>query len=111
MRGKTGANVRVFVVWEPVLATDWETPSAALTANVPDGRARHYWDHDHRLSAALGGVGRVDTASAQRRIAFKMTKVIWDAAFVYPPGVEWGTEARLVVAPVVKYREDLAGNL
>jgi hypothetical protein len=32
-----------------------------------------------------------------------MKDVIWDTALVYPPGASWGTQAKLMVAPVVKF--------
>jgi hypothetical protein len=93
----------VFVIWEPVLATDWGPPAQALTANVPDRRVVQFYDRDRRLSAMLGGVAHLDTLALDRRIAFRMKDVIWDTALVYPPGVEWGAPANLMVAPVVKF--------
>jgi hypothetical protein len=111
LRGNPDAPVRVFVVWEPVLATDWGTPSPTLTANVADPRASHFWDPDHRLSAAYGDAPRLDTLADVRKVGFRMKDVVWDTALIYPPGVKWGSPARLLVAPVVKYRDDLAEAL
>ena len=95
--------MRVFVIWEPVLATDWGTPSQALTANVPDRRTVQFFDRERRLSAMLGGVARVDTLASDRRVGFRMKDVIWDTALVYAPGAQWGMPAELMVAPVVKF--------
>jgi hypothetical protein len=111
LRANSGASVRVFVVWEPVLPTDWGTPGAALTGNIPDGRATQFWDPDRRLSAALGGVAKLETLAAVRNVSFRMKDVVWDAALVYPAGTRWGNPAALLVAPVVKYREDLSDTL
>jgi hypothetical protein len=111
LREKGAANVRVFVVWEPVLDTDWGRPSPSLTGYVTDRRAIHFWDHDRKLSAWYGGPARLDALAGERKIAFRMQDVLWDAALVYPPGARWGSPARLLVAPVVKYRGELAEAL
>jgi hypothetical protein len=103
--------VRVFVIWEPILLTDWRRPGAAQTAWLPDPRAMHFWDLDHRLSGLYGGRDRLAALAATPRIGFTMRDVIWDAALVYPPGLKWGAPAELLVAPVVKYRDELARSL
>lgn len=106
MLGARGAaGVRVFVVWEPVLTTDWVTPSPSLTGYVP--AATHFWDPDRALSASLGGAARLESLAAAREVGFRMEDVLWDAALVYPPGVRWGAGAKLLVAPVFKYRDRL----
>lgn len=99
------------MVWEPVLATDWGTPSQTLTSNVPDTRAKHFWDHDHLLSANYGDAPKVETLAGIHKISFRMKDVVWDTALVYPPGTKWGSPATLLVAPVVKYRDDLAAAI
>jgi hypothetical protein len=111
LRENGAAHVRVFIVWEPVLDTDWGRPALAQTGYVADRRALHFWDRDRKLSAALGGAANLDWLAASRRIGFRMKDVVWDAALVYPPGARWGSRARLLVAPVVKYREELAEAL
>lgn len=98
-----GANVQVFVIWEPVLATDWGKPGSGLTSNVADARAVHYWDPERRLSGMFGGPGKVEELSERREIGFKMKDVVWDAALVYAPGVKWGARAESLVAPVFKF--------
>ncbi len=109
--GHPKADTRVFVVWEPVLTTDWGTPSQALTAYVADRRAVHFWDHDRVLSAMLGGAGKLETLADERNIGFRMKDVVWDTALVYPPGARWGGRAKLLVAPVTKYRPELERSL
>jgi hypothetical protein len=103
LRANPGSGLRVFVIWEPVLSTDWGTPAQALTANVPDRRAVQFYDRERRLSAMLGGAAHSESLARDRRIAFRMKDVIWDTALVYPPGASWGTPAKLMVAPVVKF--------
>lgn len=111
LRGNQGAKVRVFVIWEPVLATDWWRPSQALTSNVPDRRAVHFWDPGRRLSAAYGDAPKLDLLAGVRKVGFRMKDVVWDTALIYPPGAKWGSPAQLLVAPVVEYRDDLAEAL
>jgi hypothetical protein len=96
------------VVWEPVLQTDWGTPNPALTAHVPDPRATQYWDPDRKLSALLGGQAKLPSLALAEKVGFRMKDVIWDTALVFPPGATWGTPAALLLAPVVKFRDDLS---
>ena len=103
--------MRVFVIWEPVLETDWGDPGQRITGYIPDARAAHFWDPARRLSSLLGGVPRLDHLAAARSVGFRMNDVIWDAALVYPPGAKWGDQARLLVAPVVKYEAQLRAAL
>jgi hypothetical protein len=37
-----------------------------------------------------------------------MKDVIWDTALVFPPFAKWETPAALLLAPVVKFRDDIA---
>jgi len=70
-----GASVRVFVVWEPVLATDFAAPSTAALARISDVRASQYWDRKRVLSHLLGERDR--------------STVVWDSIAVYAPGTLW----------------------
>ena len=68
-------DVRVFVVWEPVLVTDLAPPSTAALARVPDLRTAQYWDHKRALSHLMGEHNRAS--------------VVWDYIAVYAPGPLW----------------------
>ena len=46
--------VRVFVVWEPVLPTDWTAPSTASLKRISDARAAQYWDKERLVSKSMG---------------------------------------------------------
>jgi hypothetical protein len=65
----------VFVVWEPVLATDLAAPSTAALARVPDVRTTQYWDRKRDLSHLMGEHNRAS--------------VVWDYIAVYAPGGIW----------------------
>jgi hypothetical protein len=68
-------NIRVFVVWEPVLLTDFGAPSTATLKRISDPRAYQYWDKGHLISRLLG---KRDHSS-----------VVWDYVAVYEPGRVW----------------------
>ena len=67
--------MRVFVVWEPVLPTDFTAPSTSALARIPDGRVIQYWDGKRALSRLLGEHSR--------------STVVWDNIAVYAPGTLW----------------------
>ena len=75
LQENNGANVRVFVVWEPVLASDFAAPSTVALARIPDVRASQYWDRKRALSHLLGEHDR--------------STVVWDSIAVYAPGTLW----------------------
>ena len=75
LREINSKDVRVFVVWEPVLATDLAAPSTAALARIPDLRATQYWDRGRALSHLLGEHNR--------------STVVWDHVAVYAPGTLW----------------------
>ena len=75
LREINSKDVRVFVVWEPVLATDLAAPSTAALARIPDLRATQYWDRGRALSPLLGEHNR--------------STVVWDHVAVYAPGTLW----------------------
>ena len=68
-------RIRVFVVWEPVLPTDWAAPSTASLARVPDNRVQQYWDRGRLLSKSMGEKDK--------------SSIVWDYVAVYAPGALW----------------------
>jgi hypothetical protein len=75
LREINSQDVRVFVIWEPVLATDFVAPSTAALARIPDARVAQYWDRKRALSHLLGERNR--------------STVVWDYIAVYAPGTLW----------------------
>jgi len=75
LREINSQDVRVFVIWEPVLATDFVAPSTAALARIADARAEQYWDRKRALSHLLGERNR--------------STVVWDHIAVYAPGTLW----------------------
>ena len=90
----TGQPVRAFVVWEPVLPTDWGPPSTAALRRVSDSRAIQFWDRARLVSHRLGEHSK--------------RSIVWDHIAVYPQGAAWGEsppEAAYAGGPVVKVLE------
>jgi hypothetical protein len=111
LRANARKDLRVFVIWEPVLVTDWGTPSPSLTSYVADPRVMHYWDRGRRLSSILGGAGKLPALAGMEQVGFRMKDVVWDVALLYPAAAVWGQPAKLLVAPVNEYREEIAAAL
>jgi hypothetical protein len=89
--GFAGKPVRAFVVWEPVLPTDWASPSTAALRRISDCRASQFWDKGRLISRSMGEHDR--------------RSVIWDYIAVYPAGAIWQErppEALYAGGPVVK---------
>jgi hypothetical protein len=99
--------VRVFVVWEPVLATDFAAPATAALKRIPDLRASQYWDKARLISQSMAGHDR--------------HSVVWDHIAVYSPGAIWnerppqalyegGTVVRVVAAARAALAQALQGQ-
>ncbi|MGC9945897.1 MAG: hypothetical protein ABSF64_05955 [Bryobacteraceae bacterium] len=93
-------NARVFVVWEPVLFTDWHAPGAGAVGRIPDARVTQFWDPRRALSQAI-----------------RRGRVVWDYVAIFPAGLRWGDvfpPPQFSGAPVVRvvddFRRQLAAN-
>src|SRR5260370_27519230 len=51
---QTDSHLRVFIVWEPVLATDLSAPSTITLRRIHDARVKQYWDRNRVLSLVIG---------------------------------------------------------
>ena len=67
--------MRAFVVWEPVLSSDWGSPSSETLRRIPDPRALQFWDKDRLISHSMGEHDR--------------KSVVWDQIMVYGAGATW----------------------
>jgi hypothetical protein len=74
----SGGRIRAFVVWEPVLPTDWSAPSTAALNRLRDSRADQYWDKNRLISHLLGEHDR--------------DSIVWDQIAVYARGAVWGQQ-------------------
>ncbi len=71
-------NLRVYVVWTPMLAPDFELTVKRATTWVPDARASHYWDRDSQLSKDYA-----------RLLQLGPGMKAWDVYMVYGRVAEW----------------------
>lgn len=78
--------IAVFVVWQPILATDWGKPGTGALHRLSDARVRQFWDAKHTIAKVLeqSSHGR----ELQPSCCFQRD-IWWDLMAVYAPGVEW----------------------
>ena len=89
-----GKPVRVFVIWEPVLPTDWFSPSTVALKRISDTRATQFWDKERLISHSMGEHDR--------------QSITWDFIAIYPAGAIWKgspPEALYQGGPVVRVTE------
>ena len=75
MQEFSGKPVQALVIWEPVLWTDWASPSTATLRRISDNRAAQFWDKGRLISRSMGEQDR--------------GSVVWDYVAVYAAGVSW----------------------
>jgi hypothetical protein len=80
--------VRVLVVWEPMLPTDWSKPSGMVQSRVSDPRVVQFWDKDHLVAKELK-----QQFPGSQTLCCQRKGILWDVAALYPTQVEWGTSA------------------
>ena len=71
--------VHTLVVWEPVLLTDWSSPSTMTLGRISNSRAEQFWDKHRVVSHAMGEHDR--------------ESIVWDYAAVFPRGATWTDRA------------------
>jgi hypothetical protein len=70
-----GSNVRVYVIWEPVLPSDLFAPSTFSLKRISDPRVSQYWDKPRLVSHSMGETDH--------------NSIVWDYVAVYEPGKLW----------------------
>jgi hypothetical protein len=75
LEGFTGKPVRTFIIWEPVLPTDWGAPSTATLKRITDSHSAQFWDSKRLISHSLSEHDR--------------HSIVWDYVVVYPAGAVW----------------------
>jgi hypothetical protein len=93
----------VLVVWEPILATDWESPGANALARIPDGRARQFWDSKHVVASGLSEIVKQNPSQPEPGCCVRRG-FYWDDAILYAPHAQWKDEPTSVFwnGPVVQ---------
>ena len=101
----------MFVVWEPILSTDWSPPSTFAMNLISDGRARQYWDPAHAVSKRLAADRRAPQPEEE---CCERSGVLWDLVAVYPRGAIWNDRMPVAVlfnGPVVDVKADIESAL
>jgi len=113
LRAFPDPELRVFVVWEPVLLSDWHAPGADAVARITDSRAAQFWDARHRLSTEIRRAGEANPTGVLGDHRLHGT-IVWDFVALYTPGIRWDAAfppARFAGAPVVRVADDLCRAL
>src|SRR5260370_12369747 len=63
LESQSDSHLRVFVIWEPVLATDLSAPSTVALRRIHDPRAKQYWARNRVLAHAMGEHDRPSVVS------------------------------------------------
>ena len=97
LRENDSDHLRVFVVWEPILPSDWFPPSRFVQHRIRDPRAIQFWDKNHLVAKQL----RADLSESQaaRR---SHSKILWDVVAVFPKDAKWGSAPVFFDGPVVR---------
>ena len=105
------AGVRVFAIWEPILATDLAPPLSSVLRRIPDLRTRQFWDPGHVLSARMKKDARPPQPEPD---CCERSGHLWDLAAVYPAGATWTDRmppATVFTGPVADLTEPLTAAL
>jgi hypothetical protein len=80
--------VRVLIVWEPILPTDWRAPGGSILARIPDRRTRQFWDPKHLVAERLARVAQQNAGQSEPDCCVKKG-FHWDEAILYAPHSHW----------------------
>lgn len=86
---------RIFVVWEPVLFTDWSRPSTSTMGRISNSQVAQFWDKGRLISHSMGEHDR--------------RSIVWDYIAVYPAGAVWEDgppQALYAGGPVVRVLDE-----
>jgi len=103
--------VAVLAVWEPMLPTDWTSPTGFVLRRMRDRRVRQYWDPNHLIARRMG----IDARAPQPEPdCCERHGILWDLAAVYPPGAMWTDRmpaAVLINGPIVHIAAEIANRV
>lgn len=105
--------MRVLVVWEPILPTDWERPTTAVLARIHIPGVVQFWDHEHLVAQEISRQFASDPGSPKPHCCTSRGN-LWDFAALYAQGSEWRDAAPKPVyrdGPVVDVQSNLSRDL
>lgn len=106
-------KLRVLVVWEPMLPTDWRKPTSGTLSRISDGRAVQFWDPGHLVAHEIE---RDDSPSSLLPApeCCEDNHTYWDMAILYPDSATWSAKAPAAIfrdGPVVRVTPQVAAKL
>ena len=105
------ALIRTFVVWEPILSTDWSPPSTFALNRIADPKTHQYWDPQHLVARKLAADRRAPQPTED---CCEQSGVLWDLVAVYPKGATWDDRMPVAVlfnGPVVDVKADIESRI
>jgi hypothetical protein len=75
-------------VWEPILLTDYSSPSTGVLARLSDPRVTHYWDKNHLFAEQLARRLKSDPEHPLPRCCDE-GGIDWDEVVVYRQDARW----------------------
>lgn len=76
------------MVWEPILATDWKSPSAGTLGRICDSRARQFWDPGHIVAQQMARNAKANPSQSEPDCCVSKG-FYWDDAIVYAVHSRW----------------------
>ena len=105
--------MRVLVVWEPMLPTDWTPPTTGALSRVHNPGAVQFWDDQHLVAQGISRELDSDPVGPKPQCC-TLRGNLWDFAALYPKGALWQAGApRAVFAdgPVARVQASLGREL
>ena len=103
--------MRVFIVWQPILPTDFGAPTTSVLSRASDRRVQQYWDRDHVLAKQMAADARAPQPEQECCVR---SGILWDLVAVYPKGARWDDRmppATIFNGPVVDITEAIEAAL
>ena len=107
-------DVRVFVVWVPVMSSDTGPPDEESRTRLSDSRVRQYWDERKQLAALWQPVLKAETSPVLGKESLVTGQNLWDVVTVFPAGATWDAHPPaplLKAAPVADHADALLARL
>lgn len=106
-------KVRVLVVWEPELITDWAPPTTAVLSRLHEAGVLQFWDRGHLVAHEISHELLADPAGPKPECC-GLHKNLWDFAGVYPESAAWNAappQAVFANGPVAYVQNRLSKEL
>ncbi len=84
-----GANVRVLVIWLPVIFTDLGPPSRRVRSPLQDPRVTEFWDPQLWASPRMMARAGMMAGARGEDPDFGPDAIAWDVIGLFPAGVVW----------------------